>query len=250
MYKFENKKHEYFTLAASVFPVRPTIHFEDHGDFQKLLRLLHLCNELKTLIIVSIPGQNRFQQELHYCYEPYDTALKLALTPGNGVFYKKIDLDIHDGWKYEDYKSIYRTKNFEQVLQIALKVAKQFSCGFPLAQVCGPISTGGLGNIPDNLWHFHKTIQKLKKERILVFDQMPVEPIFAAFHKERIEKGETGYVTDILDKFYLPLFESGLIKKLYFIHGWESSQGARWEHDQAKHLDIEVHYLPKGYVTL
>ncbi len=249
MYKFENKKHEYFTLASSVFPVKPTIHFEDHGDFQELLKLLHLCNELQSLIVVSIPGQNRFQQELHYFYEPYDTALKLAMAT-NGLFYKKIDLDIHDGWKNEDYKSIYRAKNFNDVLQIGLKVAKQFSCGLPLAQVCGPISTGGLGNVSDNLWHFHRTIQKLKKEKILVFDQMPVEPIFEAFHKERIEKGETGYTTDILGKFYLPLFQSGLIKRFYFIYDWESSLGAQWEHEQAKRFDIQVHYLPKGYVTL
>ena len=47
----------------------------------------------------------------------------------------------------------------------------------------------------------------------------------------------------LLDDFYLPIFESGLVHVLYFLSGWESSTGARWEHEQAKRLKISVEYL-------
>ena len=47
----------------------------------------------------------------------------------------------------------------------------------------------------------------------------------------------------LLELFYRPLFESGLIGSMYFIKGWESSDGARWEHDLAVELGISIFYL-------
>jgi hypothetical protein len=47
----------------------------------------------------------------------------------------------------------------------------------------------------------------------------------------------------ILETFYHTMFSSGRIRKVYFIHGWESSFGARWEHDLCEKLKIEKIYL-------
>jgi len=47
----------------------------------------------------------------------------------------------------------------------------------------------------------------------------------------------------LLKEFYLPLFKSGYITKLYFKHDWKTSMGARWEHKQAKKLGLEIIYL-------
>lgn len=49
---------------------------------------------------------------------------------------------------------------------------------------------------------------------------------------------------------YLPIFESGHVSRLYFIHGWQSSRGANWEHQQAERLGIEVVYLEPLAVNL
>ncbi len=59
--------------------------------------------------------------------------------------------------------------------------------------------------------------------------------------KDKVPTGE--YATMLLTDFYQPLFETGLIKILYFLPDWQSSVGARWEHDQALKLGIEIVYL-------
>jgi hypothetical protein len=74
-----------------------------------------------------------------------------------------------------------------------------------------------------------------------VFDQVPFDSKFGQLITHITDR----YPTEILDEFYLPIFSSGKIKKLFFIKGWESSFGARWEHDRAKELGIEIIYLNK-----
>ena len=117
----------------------------------------------------------------------------------------------------------------------------------PVLIVCGPISTGGKGNVQANLEVFHKTIQKLTDMDKNIFNQMPFEK-----HLGRLQAKSEGSKEEknqaLLDGFYKPLYKSGCIKKFYFIHGWESSQGARWERDMAKELGIEVEDLPESFL--
>jgi hypothetical protein len=61
--------------------------------------------------------------------------------------------------------------------------------------------------------------------------------------QEFIAGFQGSYPMPILEEFYLPLYQSGRIKKFFFVSGWESSFGATWEHDRAKELGIEIHYL-------
>ena len=51
------------------------------------------------------------------------------------------------------------------------------------------------------------------------------------------------YPEAILDDFYSPIFNSGLIKEFYFMPNWQSSKGANWEHNEANRLGIKVSYL-------
>jgi len=44
-----------------------------------------------------------------------------------------------------------------------------------LGQVCGPISTGGVGTLDGNILIFEQTIRRLKGKELYIFDQMPFE---------------------------------------------------------------------------
>jgi len=128
-------------------------------------------------------------------------------------------------------------KTFEDLFDVAHSVLLRMPQ--PISMVCGPITSGGLGTREENLEVFKKTINNLSKKKIIVFSQMPFEEPMWKIQTTPYYKG--GCHT--LEGFYLPVFESGLIKRLYFIRGWESSLGATWEHAQAKRLRIEIVYL-------
>lgn len=97
-----------------------------------------------------------------------------------------------------------------------------------------------MGSIEKNLDIFNSAIKKLQGEGLIVFDQMPFEipmqVLKSKFSKEKI--GE-----DILNYFYLPIFNSGNITTFYFLPTWQTSLGAKWEHEKAKELGIKIVYL-------
>jgi hypothetical protein len=121
-----------------------------------------------------------------------------------------------------------------------------------ITEVCGPISTGGRGSVIENLKVFSKTIQHLKHHHgHLIFDQMPFEEaIGRVSNATPLPEGAGTYHMGILDHCYLPLFESGMVKKFFFLPDWESSFGARWEHDVAQRLNIDIEYLPGHWYEL
>lgn len=116
-----------------------------------------------------------------------------------------------------------------------------------LGMVSGPISTGGLGSMEANLKAFEATVLLLESLNVPLFNQLPFES-----HMERIAAREgTDYdPRELLEGFYLPLLTTGLIGTFYFICGWESSNGARWEHRKAIELGIQRVFLPEGFHLL
>ena len=62
---------------------------------------------------------------------------------------------------------------------------------------------------------------------------------------------EAGLCSDydhaLLEEFFLPVFESGLVHTFYMLPDWESSTGASWEHVQAQRLSIDIVYLTDEY---
>lgn len=117
----------------------------------------------------------------------------------------------------------------------------------PIGQVCGPISTGGLGSLEKNLDVFHATIERLVCQDVVVFNQMPFESVILAMRSGYESAQESNQA--LLDEFYFPIFSSGLVRNVYFIHGWESSYGAKWEREQALRFDINIIDLPKGFLS-
>lgn len=109
-----------------------------------------------------------------------------------------------------------------------------------VAQVCGPIATGGLGSLEANLDVFNQAIKKLQASGVHVFDQMPFEMPMQKLKKD-LKPGEYAY--SILDDFYLPLMNQEKIKTFYFMPTWQTSKGAQWEHDLITKMGKEIRYL-------
>lgn len=143
-------------------------------------------------------------------------------------------------WKDGHYKELEKVKTFKEMLKIAFDILE--SMPKPITQVCGPISTGGKGSIEENLKMFPKAAEWLSLKGHNIFSQAPFEsPI------ERVKYNYSGYPYALLEEFYRPIFESKMINTFAFLPGWQSSTGAKWEHDQAKKLGIKILYLPDDW---
>lgn len=141
-------------------------------------------------------------------------------------------------WTDENHKDLLKSSTYKELLSIALDVLGRMPQ--PIGQVCGPISTGGAGSIEENLKAFDNTIRKLQESGHNVFNQMPFEEPMQIIKESRESEG---YDDSLLEDFYLPIFESGLVHRLFFMPDWQSSYGAKWEHQQGKKLGLEIVYL-------
>lgn len=137
----------------------------------------------------------------------------------------------------DDLRAIEEAKNFKDLSIVAFKVIKRMPP--PVVQVCGPMTTGGKGTIEENFGVFRKSIRMLVERGENVFNQMLFQDSIQRMKAEDWYKDGN----QILDEFYLPIFESGFIKTLYFIKGWDQSFGASWEHEQALRLGIKIVYF-------
>ena len=141
-------------------------------------------------------------------------------------------------WRENDWKDLEKVESAADLYAIAERIIAHMEK--PLVQVCGPVGTGGLGSVEKNLEVFNDTIIQLQGKRLNVFDQMPFEDQMQNLKKKfSTEK----VVNDILNDFYLPIFKSGAISAFYFMPNWQTSFGARWEHEEAKKLGIKIVYL-------
>jgi hypothetical protein len=142
-------------------------------------------------------------------------------------------------WDKDDLEKVNKVISIEELYTIAKKIVTKMPK--PIVQVCGPISTGGQGSIEANLNLFNQTILSLQAQDLSVFDQMPFEESMARLSLELRAQGK--YDNSILTDFYFPLFESGNISTFYFLPNWQSSVGARAEHQKAEELGIKIIYL-------
>ncbi len=136
----------------------------------------------------------------------------------------------------QNLEEIDEASTFEELNDIAFRVLRRMPQ--PVGMVCGPITTGG-GTVEENLAALAKGIDERIQKGKDIFIQLFFE---AAMHRIK----ETSYYRDgnhLLETFYLPLFEAGLIKTLYFLPTWQSSEGASWEHAQALRLGMKIIYL-------
>ncbi len=100
-------------------------------------------------------------------------------------------------------------------------------------QICGPMSTGGLGNLQDNMILFKEAIVVAREKGWIVFNQVPFQDAMIRIVKYYERKD---YAQEILDEFYLPVFESHRIACAPFIPYWHTSKGAAWEREKVGSL--------------
>lgn len=143
----------------------------------------------------------------------------------------------------QDAEDIKKAKTFYELVIIGHRILNRMK--EPIAQVCGPISTGGNGSVDENLNVFAKAIKFLNQKGVNVFNQLPFE---RAFDKIMKNYKTSGYDTPILEEFYGPLFESNKIKQVYFLPGWRKSIGAKWEYSYAKKLGIKIIIFPDDWM--
>jgi len=140
-------------------------------------------------------------------------------------------------WTEEDKAKLDLATTFEELREVALSVISRMPN--PVAMVSGPISSGGEGSISKNIENLNQTVKNLTNQNINIFNQLPFEKPM-----QRIK--ESGYYLGedhLLHGFYLPIFQSGKINKMYFMPNWRTSYGATWEHKISDQLQIPKVYL-------
>lgn len=152
-----------------------------------------------------------------------------------------------DYYDKERLLAIRNSKNYQDLLLVAMDVLEDMNDDFsprPIAQVCGPISSGGRSSRAENLAVFSRAIDRITADGLVVFNQIPFEDDMIRIYNSRPEMGGLR----LLEEFYLPIFKSGFINLLCFLPSWQTSLGAKWEHEQAKKLKIPILYLAQFYV--
>lgn len=150
-------------------------------------------------------------------------------------------------WTEEDMSILQTADSFQEAADVAVAVlARMKTTDRPIVQICGPMSTGGRGNLQENLALFQKAIEVATEKGLLVFNQIPFQEVI-----DRIDTvSKTGeYCHDILEVFYRRVFESGYIDKALFLPGWEGSFGATWERNLVVKLGISIEDYPPEWLN-
>lgn len=149
---------------------------------------------------------------------------------------------MHDHWTEVETEMLESAKTFGDLASIALIIlGRMKELGKPVVQICGPMSTGGFGNLTENMQLFEYAIDVANDMDVTVFNQLPFQNAMI-----RIADWKPGepYVMDILEIFYRRIFESGLIAKTLFLPDWQSSHGAKWERELVAKLGIAIEEYP------
>lgn len=142
-------------------------------------------------------------------------------------------------WPYgttQDASLMARARNFIELKEVAEDVILRMPA--PVHQVCGPMYTGG-GDADENSTAIAHAILDLRWRRMSVFSQLEYQMAMLRIMQTRAYRGDE---QQILDEFYLPLFERRRITVLHFLEHWNLSTGAVWEHEQGTRLGMQIHY--------
>jgi hypothetical protein len=143
---------------------------------------------------------------------------------------------------------VNRAETFEELASIAIDMLNEiYTSEDIIVQICGPISTGGSGDIRKNINRFKKSIEIARKKGLKVFDQTPFEESVARLSSKY--KKVDGYCIDILEIFYRRIFESKLVGKVLFLPDWQSSRGARWEREITTKLGLIIEDYPIEWLS-
>jgi len=151
-------------------------------------------------------------------------------------------------WTPEEKEKLEKISSFEEAADLAVNILSRMNEeGKEVVQLCGPMSTGGAGNLALNMERFQKAVDKAAEKGLLVFDQVPFQNTIIRLCELREDNPE--YNWEILDIFYKRIFESGHVKRALFLPGWEKSVGASWERDLVTKLGLVVEEYPLEWLN-
>ncbi len=138
----------------------------------------------------------------------------------------------------EEAAAFQAATSYAEAARVAIAHAKRrYTPEKPLIQVCGPISTGGLGDRTRNLIRLADMMDLVTELGHPVFNQLQFEGMVERFSPTH---SAANYDDRILYEFYHPLLNQQYIRTLVFIEGWETSTGARWERALGESFKLEI----------
>ena len=142
--------------------------------------------------------------------------------------------------------ALEKAESLVEAAEIAVSVlARMNASGRPIVQICGPLTTGGLGNLEANSARFERAIEIARERGLTVFNQMPFQEAIVRLSKHAYSDE---YDMDILEIFYRKIFECGHVATALFLPDWESSRGASWERGVVSSLGIRVEEYPLAWL--
>lgn len=147
-------------------------------------------------------------------------------------------------WQEGHYKQLDACTSFAEMVIIAKSVIAHLAGGRngQIVQICGPMTTGGLGSFDLNCRLFKNAIVVARKSGLHVFNQLPFQTAMLKIIHVKPKNGR--YPVEILDEFYEPVFRSGLIHRALFIPKWETSTGSLWERKTLTRIGIPIGEYP------
>lgn len=149
-------------------------------------------------------------------------------------------------WKDRHIFELKQAKTFERVTEIALSVMETMPQ--ELSQLCGPITTGGFGDELKNRKIFNRCVIELRVQKLNPFDQTLLEKAIGPLKiKWKKINGAEKYCKPILNVLYKGIFQSGKIKRTFFLPNWHTSEGSVWERNLIQSLGIEINEFPESW---
>lgn len=110
----------------------------------------------------------------------------------------------------------------------------------PVVRVSGPLTSGGYG-YDENLRRFLIAQETLRAEGYTVFDY------FDGNYDERQIIPLKLPWEEVMEHYHVPIMETGLLSVMFIMPLWESSNGAKVEHDFALKTGMTINYLPEKW---
>lgn len=152
-------------------------------------------------------------------------------------------------WTEKEHRLLETVSTFEETAEVALTILARMSHpNREIAQICGPMSTGGLGNLRANMIRFQLAVDRALDNGLVVFDQIPFQQAIIRLCKLK-KNNQTEYDWEILEIFYRQIFESGHVHRTLFLPGWQESIGARWERELVTKLGLIVEEYPTHWLA-
>jgi len=158
-------------------------------------------------------------------------------------------IKVPEFWTSRDLRKAKNATTYEQLAGVAIRALKRQWDRLPakdtieVAVVSGTLTNGGTlpyDVVRKNIRNFGRMIAKLRRMGIPVWDQRPFEK-----HIFRIKDlpENAGKPMKLLDGFYKPVFESGLVTLAFMLPNWEQSHGARWERKLFRKLGLPIFFV-------